>query len=498
MGELDLDRSGPSPLYQQLFEQLAERIAEGVFPQGLRLPPTRQLARRLGVHRNTVIRAYEELADAGFVTGEVGRGTFVQLPAAVRTETAEPSTSQLRWDALVAEAAKAEPLARHERVRRAVDPDAINLARLAPSGDLLPDALLKRCIDHVLRTHGPRALGYAPPDGLPRLRRAIAEDLQRLGVPADADSLVITTGSQQAIDLIARVLIDPGDTVVVDDTTYFGALGVFSASGARLTSVASDPEGPDLAALERLQGAKCMYLMPNSSNPTGRCISSERRRALVEWSRRAGVPLIEDDYAADMLLDDRILPPSLRSLDRNVLYIGTFSKKLIPALRLGFLVCPKELKDRVTALKHAIDLGSSALLQHALAEFLERGYLQAHRRRIREEYRARRDVIEAALEAHLPEGLRAERATVGVTMWIPLPPPLTATDVYEEGLRQGVVVAPSTLNELHPGAGSGVRLTFCAEPSDRLAEGARRLGAAIRTLQERSPSRASDPAVGLV
>jgi DNA-binding transcriptional MocR family regulator len=232
----------------------------------------------------------------------------------------------------------------------------------------------------VLRTVGPRALGYGAREGLPRLREAVAADLARQGVPAGADDLVITSGSQQALDLVVRALANPGEPVLVEEATYTGALNVIAAAGARAIGVPSDEQGPSLDALERLgrSGAKALYLMPNCHNPTGGTISAARREALVSWSHRAGVPIIEDDYVADLEISGVPAPAPMRSLDGDVIYIGTFSKRLIPALRTGFVVCPAPLRPRLVALKYAVDLGNSDLVQHALAEFLERGYLIAH------------------------------------------------------------------------------------------------------------------------
>jgi DNA-binding transcriptional MocR family regulator len=310
--------------------------------------------------------------------------------------------------------------------------------------------------------------------------------------------VVVTSGSQQAIDLLARALVNPGEPFLVDESTYAGALNIFSGAGARLLAVPSDGEGPSLAALERLGhvGAKGLYLMPNCHNPTGACISPARREALVAWSRRAGVPLIEDDFVADLNLDGAPLPPAMRALDGDVVYIGSFSKRLAPALRVGFMVVPKGLRPKVVALKNAIDTGGSDLLQHVLAEFLERGYLGAHLSRILPEYRRRREALEGALGRHLPKGLGWRRAQLGFALWLPLPPALSPETVFEQAQRKGVLVHPSGLNAVDERAPSGLRLTFCSEPPARLAEGARRLARTLVTMDGRDRHEEAAPAVG--
>jgi DNA-binding transcriptional MocR family regulator len=375
---------------------------------------------------------------------------------------------------------------------------------MQPSPDLLPTELLRRCLEHVMKTRGAKLLGYAPRDGLPRLREQIAGDLARQGLPASADDVVVTTGSQQALDLVARTLINPGDTFLVDEFTYTGALSILGTAGARLVGVPSDHEGPDLGALERFEraGAKGFYLMPNHSNPTGRRISTARREALVAWSHRAGVPLIEDDYAADLNLEDSSLPPALRSLDGDVIYLSTFSKRLIPGLRIGFLVCPPALRPHLLAIKQTTDLCTSPILQEALAEFLERGYLRAHLSRTLPEYRRRREALEKGLAAHLPPTLRWQRPQAGVTLWLPLPPAYPPVAVFEEAQRNGVLVTPSVLSSVDPQQPSqaGVRLVFSAESAIRLAEGARRLGRALATVRDRETQDRQRPrqAIGVV
>ena len=485
-----LDARREAPLYQQLFDQIAERCRSGTFPPGHRLPATRTLAIELGAHRNTVVRAYLDLETAGFVTSRVGKGTFVaaSLPTAQRAAPAQRSA--LPWASLVAPHAIAEPLGRFDRLARAYQrTDLVQLGNMHPSAELLPIELFQRCLDHTLRQLGSQALTYGPREGLPRLRAVIAEDLGRQGVPATAEDVIITTGSQQALDLVVRTLVRPGDAFVLDTLTYPGAANLLVCAGASLLCVPGDDEGPSMDQLARLGHAvKGYYTMPYGHNPTAVTMSLRRREALLDWSHRAGVPLIEDDYSSDLAFEGEPPPPPLRALDREVILIGSFSKKLIPALRIGFLLCPPALRAVLISLKHTLDLGSSALLQHALAEFLERGYLRAHISRLLPEYRARRDALEEGLLAHLPHGARWRRSSGALHLWLPLPAGYNPEEVTDEARRRGVVVTPSTLYALEPREQPGLRLTFCAEPPERLREGARRLGRALTALSPRRPA----------
>ncbi|HKQ68012.1 MAG TPA: PLP-dependent aminotransferase family protein, partial [Polyangiaceae bacterium] len=238
------------PLYKQLFDQIVQRILSRAFPPGYKLPPSRALAKELCTNRNTVVRAYADLEAAGFVASTVGRGTFVAVGPATVTPLPALREGGLPWSSLVSGAARLEPLQRAQRFARAPGRDVVNLSRMQPSADMIPDKLVRRCVDHVLASLGSRALGYAPVEGLAALRDLVVADLARQGVPAHADDILITTGSQQALDVIARALVGPGDTFLVDAATYPGAMSTLALAGARLLPVPSDGEGPDMAALE--------------------------------------------------------------------------------------------------------------------------------------------------------------------------------------------------------------------------------------------------------
>jgi GntR family transcriptional regulator/MocR family aminotransferase len=498
---ITVDPSSAEPLYKQIFDQVVARIRSRAFPPGHRLPPTRSLAEELDTHRNTVVRAYEDLETAGFVTSTVGRGTFVVPQPEPKLSAPARAPGGMPWATLLSKVADAEPLRRLERFGRSpAGRDVVNLTRMQPSADLLPADLLRRCADHVLRTEGAKALAYAPPEGLPRLRALVAQDLAMSGVPATEDDLVITTGSQQGLDLVARALVNPGDVFLVDPMTYTGAIDLLTLAGARLVPIPSDAEGPDLLSLSRYRGsgAKGLYLMPNCRNPTGEHVSPARRRALTAWSRETGIPLVEDDYGADLWLSGDPPPPALRSLDGDVLHLGTFSKKLAPALRVGFLVAPPQVRRSIVAIKRAMDLGTSAFLQHVLAEFLERGYLRAHLSRTLPEYRERRDALDRSLREHVPAGVTWTAPDRGVVMWLGLPGGLAPEAVFDEALRRGVVVSPSNVFGVDARPTPGLRLTFCAEPPKRLLEGGKRLGETLRALMKGRGRASERPAMDTV
>jgi 2-aminoadipate transaminase len=496
-----LDSRRKQPLHRQLFDEVVARIQTRTFPAGYKLPATRVLAAELGMHRNTVARAYAELEAAGFVSSTVGRGTFVESAAVTSRATvaaAVPGAQglEISWSALLSRAARSEAMDRAERQGRRAEQGSsmINLARMQPGAALIPEQLLRRCLMHVLTgeviSQGSGALSYAPAEGTLRLREQIARDLIERGVPVRAEEVIVTSGSQQGLDLIARALLNPGDTILVEATTYAGAIDLFTLAGARLIPVPMDAEGPDPGALERLvrPEVKGLYLMPNAHNPTGRTLSADRRRALVAWSRASGVPIIEDDYAAGIVLDETENPPHLRALDGDVIHVSTFSKRLAPALRIGYVVAPMALRPVLMGMKRVVDLGTSAVMQHALAEFMERGYLRAHSSRMRQIYRAQRDTLSEALRKHLPESLVWHLPTCGVVLWVKLPNGLDPERVSEEAQRLGVLVSPSPQFAVGARPEPAIRLIFSAEPEERLIEGARRLGKAVRQVSSEQAS----------
>lgn len=496
---IKLNESNEIPLYRQLVDELAGRIRAGVLPPGYRLPPTRVLAKQLKVHRNTVVRAFEELSSLGFVHATVGRGTFVCEPkmwgGGETNQESHPlwgnwESQPLPWEALFSQISEAEPLTRSARFHRGIIRGGlIDLAKLEPPRELLPVEHFRRCVDHVLRTKGGRALGYAPREGILSLREAIAEDLASKGIPVRVDDIVITTGSQQALDVLSRALINPGDTFLMQSTTYSGAVNIISACGGRSVGVPGDSHGPQMKVLNRLgqSRAKGLYLMPNVCNPTGVCISQSRREQLIDWSHTHGIPLIEDDYAADLELDGIEPPPALRALDSEVIYINTFSKKLIPALRVGFMVCPEPFRQRILPLKKAMDLGTSVLLQYALAEFLDRGYMRAHLRQLIPSLCERRDALESSLKEHLPSEIKWNHTIRGPLLWLSLPSWLSPSIAFEEARRAGVLIGPGALYEANSGpVENGMRLVFSNESPERLREAGRRLGEVFHRLMDQA------------
>ena len=342
-----LDRESDTPLYRQIASQVRGAVASGDLGKNERLPTSRSLAVQLGVNRLTVSRAYADLAGEGIVAPHVGRGTFagVVKPEVVAAATPPRPGRMVNWGSLFARTSeRAVEHALPAASFGATATGTISFASLFPDPSLFPVEPFRRALDGVVRREGHRVLGYGPPGGYLPLKKMIAANLKLRGMNVSESEIMITNGSQQGIDLVARALLDPGDVVLVENPTYTGAVQVFHSYGAELVGVPVDEEGAIVSQLEEAVSRhrpKLIYLMPNFQNPTSETMSLGRRRALMEIAGVHRVAILEDDFGGDLRFDGSDLP-SLKMLDRSqgVIYLSTFAKKLLPGLRIGWIAAP--------------------------------------------------------------------------------------------------------------------------------------------------------------
>lgn len=383
--EFHVSLTGRGDLAAQIYRQLRDAILDGRLREGERLPPTRELSRSLDVARNTVAVAYDRLMADGFLVGRAGAGTFVCAPARVepgRRRAPQGSGVQPRavWRSIPPMAPRPTP--------------AFDFRVGMPDVRLFPLETWRRLVTRELRV---TAAGYLPPEGHEGLRDAIARyfGIAR-SVRAAPDDVIVTQGAQQALDLIGRVLIEPGDCVAVEEPGYPPARRLFHSLGARVAGVPVDAEGLDVTAIPR--AARLVYVTPSHQFPLGTPMSLARRTALLAWAERRDAVVIEDDYDSEFRFEDRPLEP-LQSLDRSgrVLYVGSFSKTLAPMLRLGFLVAPASLQPALRTAKRLTDWHSEATSQAALARFIDEGLLARHVRKATRVYAARHARIAAFL-----------------------------------------------------------------------------------------------------
>ncbi|WP_394362026.1 PLP-dependent aminotransferase family protein [Amycolatopsis sp. SB7-3] len=361
-------------------------------------------------------------------------------------------------------------------------PGVISFAGGVPAPELFDVDGLRAAFDRAL-ADGPaqRALQYSPTEGNPRLRELLAERLSGRGVPTTVDDLLITTGSQQGLQLLSTALLDPGATVLVEEPVYLSALQCFQLAEARIVPVPGDEEGIDPVALDEIAARErpsLLYLVPTFSNPSGRTVSPERRRALAEVIARHGFWLVEDDpYHELRYRGEREEPLSARpELAGRTIYLGTFSKVISPGMRLGWFRAPSDLLRRVTILKQATDLHTSTIDQAAAAEYLAAADLDAHVRRLCATYRVRRDAMMAELPAITPPGTTWTDPDGGMFVWVTLPRGADTDRLLPEALRHDVAYVPGSAFQVGEPDRSALRLSFASHGPETIAEGLRRLG----------------------
>ncbi len=360
-------------------------------------------------------------------------------------------------------------------------PEVISFAGGLPASELLPAVEMAELARDLLLTDGPKALQYAPTEGMGVLRQLIADRLRdRFGLNHEADEVLVVSGSQQALDLTGKIFVDEGDVVLCESPTYLGAINALRAYRPRFVEVPTDDDGMVPAELERRlesnERAKLIYVVPDFQNPSGRRWSVERRRALVEIATRFGVPVIEDAPYAELCFEGDALPP-VASFDTGglVVFLGTFSKILSPGLRLGWVAAGREILQRYVLVKQGVDLHTSSLTQLLAARFILERDLDGHVARLRGVYRARRDAMLAALDAHMPPGVSYTRPAGGLFLWVELQSDLDARELLDRCLVENVAFVPGGAFFTDGGHENTLRLNFSAMPEDRIAEGVRRL-----------------------
>ena len=491
-------RGRAKPYHRQVFEQIQGAVLEGRLCPGDRLPTTRDLAGRLGLARNTVARAYDDLVAEGYLCGRVGSGTYVASGLSPAAEAGAvcrgtPAPSGGRQRSLATWGRRAE--------RGGVDlprPRTLpyDFRPGTPDWDAFPRALWLRLVGRALRQEAGELTRYGEPAGYSRLREAIARHLAvSRGVRARPEQVAIVSGSQQALDLLTRLRVEPGDVVALEDPGYPEARRVFAATGAKLLHVPVDDDGVVVDELkrqaERSGDPRLVYLTPSHQFPTGATLTLTRRLALLEWADRRDVLVVEDDYDSEFRYAGRPVE-SLQGLDRNgrVVYVGTFSTVLFPPLRVGYVVLPPDLVDAFVRGKWLVDRQTPTLEQLALADFLEEGHFERHLRRMRRLAANRRAVLLQAIEEHLDGQADWSRAAAGMHLMLRIRPSGRCADgrsvaameaaIVDAAARLGVgvyPVAPCCLGEPRAPA---LLLGYAALPERQIGEGVRRLAGAIR------------------
>jgi GntR family transcriptional regulator / MocR family aminotransferase len=459
--DLHLHLSEQGGLAEQIYTQLHERISTHALPAGTVLPSSRELAARLSVSRATVVSAYERLAAHGLIRSRAGIGTFVtgrRVPSA-----AAPTPSPLRPRAIWGAEALAVP-------QLTVPTMEFDFAPGIPARTEFPFARWRALVNDQLRTRAD--VNYAEPAGAARLRDALARHLVvSRGLRIAPEQLVITTGAQQAFDIAARVLLDPGDVVAIEDPGYLPAYRAFLAHGARVVGVPVDGEG--LVVDQLPVDARMVYVTPSHQFPLGMPMSESRRTALLTWAAEHDVAIVEDDYDSEFRFSGRPLTP-LQATDTEgrVLYVGSFSKTLLPALRVGFLAVPQTLGEAARRAKFVADYGTGGHLQAALAAFVEDGDLARHIRRMRRAYERRHHLLISTLREQFDGVLETIESNGGTHMAALLTPgQLPDTTLAARALTAGVNVGTVSRWGIEGPGPNGFVFGYGAIPAERIPAG---------------------------
>jgi len=480
--ELALDSSSAVSLYLQLYGQLRTAILSGRLRPGAKLPSTRTLAEELAIARNTVMGAYEQLLAEGYLEGETGSGTYVArtLPDVVLAAPAVRLSAQVK-SSTAPLSRRGQSLGRSRLGVRFSDPPKPFRPGI-PALDHFPFALWSRLLAKYWRREPAGLLPYTDPAGYQPLRQAIAQYVTAArAVRCDPEQILIVSGAQQALDLAARLLLDSGDEMWMEDPGYTGARAAFIAAGVKPVPVPIDDDGLDISIGERLAPkARLAYVTPSHQYPTGVVMSLSRRLELLRWAERRRSWILEDDYDSEYRYASRPVA-SLQGLDKSgaVIYCGTFSKVLFPSLRLGYMVVPARLVDAFRNAKAVVDRHCPTVEQAVLAEFIAEGHLARHIRRMRMLYLERKHVLLDCLRRELAGAVevRSHEAGMHVVGW--LQKGSRDSVVSHRAQELGIEAPALTAYRDRPGGRGGLILGYAAYSEQQIREAVKRLAMAL-------------------
>ena len=487
----DLDRDGDTSITQQLVDRFVAAIESGRLAPGEKLPPTRALAADAGINHLTAARVYRRLAEEGWVTASVGRGTFVRalVPAA-----ADESGDD--WQAYVL---PDRPSTYQEEIlddsfRMPGQPGMISMSTGFPSPRFHPVEEMREIAQEVFAKGAEDALAYTAPEGHVALREQIATHVD--GEVLDPDQVIVTTGAQQALDIVYRTLLQPSDVAVTESPTFTGSLLAMRATGARVIGVPVDEEGLDVDALEAVLSrheVRLLSLQATCHNPTGVDLSPERRERLMRLAVDRNMFVVEDRVYSDLRYEGDAPPPLRLSAPGHVLEVNSLSKVVGGGLRVGWINARGPVLARLAAVKQASDFHTPTPVQHMAARYLAGdGYARQLKRSL-PYYRERRDAIMAALEKHLAGEYEAASPAGGHHVWVTLKRPAEERTLYAEAVRHGMSFTPGGAVTAERHQRTSLRLSFSLLEPDELEEGVRRLARALREVRRRDRTRVAAP-----
>jgi 2-aminoadipate transaminase len=377
-----------------------------------------------------------------------------------------------------------------ELLKLTQSPDVISMAGGMPAPELFPLREIEEACRHICREHGARAMQYSASEGYGPLKEYLAFSMHKYGVPAVPENVLLTHGSQQALDLVGRIFIDPGDFVITSRPTYLGAIQAWNAYQALYHTVNLDDDGMVVDEIEHAyekvladsgRPPKFIYVLPNFHNPGGTTLPLERREQLAEIATRLDVPVVEDDPYGQLRFEGEDILPICSLIPERTIYLGTFSKTLTPGMRLGWIVCPEVLMERLVQAKQGADLHTGTFVQYVANDICQRGLLKPHVRRLRQVYKERRDTMLDALVEFWPEGCRWTHPQGGLFLWAQVPESIDTKVFLQDALAEKVAYVPGV--DFYPnqdGGHNAMRLNFSYCSPEKIVEGIRRLGVALK------------------
>ncbi|AVB09714.1 GntR family transcriptional regulator [Bacillus velezensis] len=470
------------PKYIQIIQFIKEKIGNGEWPIGSKIPSQRTLAKHFEVNRSTVITALEELTADGLIEGRMGKGTVVTN----NTWTLLAKNSAPDWDQYVTSGIQQPSQKIVQEINKSEsNSDLIQLSKGELSHEIFPLAAMKKMMGKV--SQNIEAFGYEEPKGYLPLREALSGYLRTIGIQASPSSILIVSGALQALQLISMGLLQRGSTVYLDQPSYLYSLHVFQSAGMKLTGVPMDndgllPEHIHVARGER--GRAILYTNPCFHNPTGILMSKKRREEILAASENAQLPIIEDDIYRELWIDE-IPPDPIKTIDKNghVLYIGSLSKTLSPGLRIGWIVGPEPVIERLSDIKMQTDYGSSSLSQRVAAEWFTSGEYQQHLEQVRSQLKVRRQLVMSLLETNLKNVAAWNMPKGGFFVWVKILPPLSMKLLYTKALTKGILLNLGSIYAQEKG--NYIRLSYAYASLEDLQKGIYELGLMIKELASR-------------
>ncbi|WP_345759332.1 PLP-dependent aminotransferase family protein [Bacillus sp. PBIB1] len=470
------------PKYIQIIQFIKEKIGNGEWPIGSKIPSQRTLAKHFEVNRSTVITALEELTADGLIEGRMGKGTVVTN----NTWTLLAKNSSPAWDQYVTSGIQQPSQKIVQEINKSEsNSDLIQLSKGELSHEIFPLAVMKEIMGKV--SQNIEAFGYEEPKGYLPLREALSGYLRTIGIQASPSSILIVSGALQALQLISMGLLQRGSTVYLDQPSYLYSLHVFQSAGMKLTGVPMDHDGllPEHIRMARGErGRAILYTNPCFQNPTGILMSKKRREEILAASENTQLPIIEDDIYRELWIDE-IPPDPIKTIDKNghVLYIGSLSKTLSPGLRIGWIVGPEPVIERLSDIKMQTDYGSSSLSQRVAAEWFISGEYQQHLEQVRSQLKVRRELALSVLETHLKDVATWNIPKGGFFVWVKILPSISMKLLYTKALSKGILL---NLGRIYAEEkGNYIRLSYAYASLEDLQKGIYELGLMIKELASR-------------